>query len=229
LRVTGYVRVSTKALDGAGAEVQEGQLRRYCAGTGHVLASVHRDEGVSGTVPFDQRPGLALAMAEVVSGDTGALLIVNLDRLSRSLGGQEAALAYVWRAGRSVFTTSGEVLRDDPEDPMRTAMRQMMGVFAELERAMIVKRMRAGRAHKKAAGGFIGGTVPYGYKCLDGDLVPHPTEQQALEHMMRLRASGWSLREIGIALADRGHLPRSGGNWHPKVIASVIRNADVSH
>jgi len=136
----------------------------------------------------------------------------------------------VWRAGRHVYTTAGEVLRDDPEDPMRTAMRQMMGVFAELERAMIVKRMRAGRAHKKAAGGFIGGTVPYGYKCVGGDLIQDKLEQATIAQMLSLHhTEHLSLRAIAACLPAMGHLPRGGGSWHPKVIASVIRNADVSH
>ena len=32
----------------------------------------------------------------------------------------------------------GEILPDDPEDPMRTAMHQMMGAFAQLDRGMTV-------------------------------------------------------------------------------------------
>lgn len=57
----------------------------------------------------------------------------------------------------------GKVARDDPDDPMRTAMRQMAGVFAELDRAMTVKRVRDGRKAKKAKGGHPSGSYPYGF------------------------------------------------------------------
>jgi hypothetical protein len=33
------------------------------------------------------------------------------------------------------------VLQDDSNDPMRTALRQVVGVFAELDRRMVVKRL----------------------------------------------------------------------------------------
>jgi DNA invertase Pin-like site-specific DNA recombinase len=37
-------------------------------------------------------------------------------------------------------------LQRDPDDPIRTAMRQMMGVFAQLERSMIAAQLRHGMA-----------------------------------------------------------------------------------
>jgi len=39
----------------------------------------------------------------------------------------------------------GEILPDDPEDPMRTAMREMVSVFAQLGRGMTVAKLRRGR------------------------------------------------------------------------------------
>lgn len=60
---------------------------------------------------------------------------------------QETILALAWRDGGHVFALDqgGEVLRDDP---VRTAMREMAGVFAGLDRRMIVKRLRDGRKAK---------------------------------------------------------------------------------
>ena len=58
-------------------------------------------------------------------------------------------MAEAWKCGTTVHTAeSGEVLRDDPDDPMRRALRQIVGVFAELDRAMTVKRLRDGRRAK---------------------------------------------------------------------------------
>ncbi|MCA1702756.1 MAG: recombinase family protein, partial [Actinobacteria bacterium] len=46
---------------------------------------------------------------------------------------------------------------------MRTALRQMVGVFAELDRRMVVKRLRDGRAAKAGTGRKVTGSYPYGY------------------------------------------------------------------
>jgi hypothetical protein len=44
-------------------------------------------------------------------------------------------ICHVWRLGGKLYSSeSGEVLPDGADDPMRTAMRQMAGVFSELER-----------------------------------------------------------------------------------------------
>jgi DNA invertase Pin-like site-specific DNA recombinase len=76
---------------------------------------------------------------------------------------QEATLALVWQRGTRVFAAdTGEVHRDDPDDPMRTAIRQVMGVFAELDRKMVAKRLRDGRLAKAAAGRKAVGDYPFG-------------------------------------------------------------------
>ncbi|MFI0218858.1 recombinase family protein [Streptomyces lydicus] len=57
------------------------------------------------------------------------IVVPNLDRLARELVVHEAALAQCWKhGGRAFMADQGEILPDDPEDPMRTAMRQLMGV-----------------------------------------------------------------------------------------------------
>ena len=59
-----------------------------------------------------------------------------------------------------VRRNTGEVHRDDPDDPMRTAIRQVMGVFAELDRKLVAKRLRDGRLAKAAAGRKAVGDYP---------------------------------------------------------------------
>ena len=67
------------------------------------------------------------------------MVVRDLDRLARAVGVQEAVLAEVWGKNGVVYTSTppAEVPRDDPDDPMRTAMRQMRGMFHELDRRLI--------------------------------------------------------------------------------------------
>jgi DNA invertase Pin-like site-specific DNA recombinase len=56
--------------------------------------------------------------------------------------------------GALLSATPGEnELLRDPDDPTRKLMRQMLGAFAEYEKAIIALRLAAGRAAKRASGG----------------------------------------------------------------------------
>jgi DNA invertase Pin-like site-specific DNA recombinase len=129
----------------------------------------------------------------------------------------------VWRSGGRVFALDhGEILCEDTEDPYRTAMRQMMGVFSQLERGVIVARMKTGRAHKAGQGGYAYGSPGYGQRAQGGELVAEATEQTALARMRALRADGASLRTIAATLDAEGHRPKRGGVWQPRQVGRIL-------
>jgi DNA invertase Pin-like site-specific DNA recombinase len=227
MRLVGYVRVSSEGqLDGLGLAVQEQAIKRWARKAGHRLVEVCRDPARSGTIAFTDRPGIACVLDALKHGRVEGVVVLNLGRISRLLTDQEAALAIVWRSGGRVFTVeSGEVLADDPEDPMRTAMRQMAGVFFQLDRAMIVKRLRDGRRHKAEQGRYAHGRPPFGWRAEGGELLEDPTEQAALARIRELRGQGQSLRAIGAALEAEGHHPRRGQHWAPNVLARIIERS----
>jgi DNA invertase Pin-like site-specific DNA recombinase len=227
MRLIGYVRVSTQRQgdeDRQGLPTQERAIRRWARAQGHRLIAVVPDVGVSGRTNGPDRVGLAEAINLICAGKAEGLVVHRLDRLARQLTVQEAILAHVWQCAGAVFTVdAGEVLRDDPEDPMRTFVRQVMGAAAELERAMIAARLRGGRRTKAERGGFAYGAPPYGYKSVKGSLVKELPEQRALERMRALRSEGQSLRAIALTLTREGHSPRRGEVWHPTVLATLLR------
>ena len=225
MKLTGYVRVSSAGqVDGLGLDVQERQIRSYVKGNRHRLVALHRDEGSSGTLDVVGRPQLAAALLDVRTGRAAGLIVARLDRLARALTVQEAVLARVWDDGGVVVAVdAGEIARDDPADPMRTAMRQMVGVFSQLDRAMVVARMRAGRELKASRGGYAGGRPPYGYRAVGEQLVTDREEQLVLATMRRLRRRGRSYREISSHLTDSGVPSRTGRPWQPAVVARIMR------
>ena len=225
LRIVSYTRVSTDSQveDGFGLDVQEAAITRWVRAHGHRLTGAYTDEGISGALDAFDREGLSCAIEAIESGKAKALLVPRLDRLARRLTVQEAVLAHVWRRGGRVFTVeTGEVLPDDPNDPMRTAMRQMMGVFAELDRGQIAKRLRDGRQAKASAGGYAGGSPPYGWKAEGRELVADPAEQAVVVRMKELRSEGVSLRGIAQALDAQGVRSKRGAKWSPSTIARTI-------
>ena len=236
LRLCAYTRVSTsrQAAEGLGLEVQRRAIRSWAKATGHRVTLWTTDEGVSGANGVDSRVGLYEALEALRDGRVDGLITYNLDRLARRLEVQEAILGQVWAAGRRVLTVEddGEVPEDDPNDPYRTAMRQVRGVFSQLERSMLAKRMRDGRNLKRETGGYAGdGSPPYGYRSESGTLVPVPEEQAVLDRIRELRAGGASLRQIGQTLTTEGHCPRPSklrrhNGWAPETVRRIVARLD---
>ena len=225
----GYVRVSSDGqADGYGPDVQEQAIRGWAKTHEHRLVTIGYDLAVSGTLPASERPGLSEALDLLRPPPTATgLVVARLDRLARSLTVQEAILRVAWNAGAAVFTADGgEVLADDPDDPMRTAMRQMSGVFAELDRSLIAKRLRDGRKAKAAAGRHAVGSYPFGWRGggtgKERDAVPDPDEQVVVRRMVELHREGRSYREIASQLDAEGRKPRRAARWSPMAVRNVV-------
>jgi DNA invertase Pin-like site-specific DNA recombinase len=132
-----------------------------------------------------------------------------------------------------VFSVDGgEVHEDDPDDPMRTAMRQMRGVFAQLDRGQVVKRLRDGRKAKAASGRKAVGAYAYGTRGhgtgRERDAVADPVEAVAVRRIVELRQAGESYRTIAAALDAEGHRPRRAEQWSPMAVRNVALREAVT-
>jgi DNA invertase Pin-like site-specific DNA recombinase len=70
---------------------------------------------------------------------------------------------------------------------MRTAIRQMRGVFAQLERGLIRQRMANCRREKQAQGGYVAGSPRFGLRAHEKALVVHEEEAAAIARIKALR------------------------------------------
>ena len=191
------------------------------------------DEGVSGTLKAEDRPGLTEALVLIRDGKADGLIVRDLDRLARKVTVQEAVLGEVWqRDDAAVYTASPaaeEVLRDDPDDPWRTGMREIAASIRGIERGLIAKRLRDGRKAKAANGGHSTGSPPYGWRTDEPNaanphsaLVADPAEQAALARMKAMAAQGVSTREIARVLTAEGHPTKRGGQWSSPTVARIL-------
>jgi DNA invertase Pin-like site-specific DNA recombinase len=138
---------------------------------------------------------------------------------------RDALIAEVRRMGAEVFSAAaGEsaYLVDDPDDPSRKLIRQVLGAVNEYERAMIALRLRSGRKQKATAGGYAYGAPPFGQQARSKELVDDESEQATLARMAELHAAGRSLRDICATLDEEGHRPRRGDRWHPTTVSRAL-------
>ena len=86
MRLVGYVRVSTEeqATEGVSLDAQRERLKAYALAHGAELLAIESDEGVSRKVSPEKRPGLTTALTRVRAGEADGLLVLKLDRLSRT-------------------------------------------------------------------------------------------------------------------------------------------------
>ncbi|MET9414116.1 recombinase family protein [Streptomyces klenkii] len=235
LRLILVRRVSTagQAVDGYGLDAQERDCRKWNAAAGHRIVYVVTDGdgkgGKTGRSTIDERDGVMEAMQWIADGHADGILAPNLDRLARELTVQEAILAYVWALGGRAFTADhGEHLEDDEDDPMRTAMRQMRGVFHQLDRGLIRKRLRDGRETKGERGGYAFGAPRYGQQAKDGELVDLDEEKDVEALIRRWHdEEGLGPRPICRRLngedGDGEAIPsKRGGKWHPTTVARIL-------
>jgi DNA invertase Pin-like site-specific DNA recombinase len=149
-RVAIYLRVSTAEQTTAN---QRRELQRVAARHGWTVAGVFEDAGISGAKGRDQRPGLNALMKAVARREVDMVAAWSVDRLGRSLIDLLDFLRELHAKGVDLFLHQQGL---DTSSPSGRAMFQMMGVFAEFERAMIRERVLAGLARAREQGTRLG-------------------------------------------------------------------------
>jgi putative DNA-invertase from lambdoid prophage Rac len=202
--VYGYCRVSTlrQANEGESLDVQRRQIEGYALMHGLTLSEVLVEEGVSGSVPVEERPIGGQLFAKLQRGDI--VVAAKLDRLFRSA--LDALKVVESLKGRGVKLHLLDLGGDIAGNGMSKLFLTIAAAFAEAERDRIRERVSQVKADQKARGRFLGGSVQFGYRLGDGgELVSNEAEQEAIREMIALKAQGRSLRAIAAELRAKGH------------------------
>jgi DNA invertase Pin-like site-specific DNA recombinase len=149
-RVAIYLRVSTAEQTTAN---QRRELLAVAARHGWGVVRVFEDTGISGAKGRSERPALDAMLKAVARRDVDMVAAWSVDRLGRSLIDLLDLLRELHAKGVDLFLHQQGL---DTSSPSGRAMFQMMGVFAEFERAMIRERVLAGLARAKEQGISLG-------------------------------------------------------------------------
>jgi DNA invertase Pin-like site-specific DNA recombinase len=227
-----YLRTSSATNIGADkdSEVRQREvIQRFAAREGFVIVAEFRDPAVSGKDPIDTRPGFKDLLTVIAANGTRVVIVESPDRFARHLMTQEAGIALLVELGVRVLTSHGDDLTDS-DDEFRVAMRQVMGIFAQLERTRLVKKLKAARERKRANGERVEGRKSRIERLLaKNDTAGAKRYAEAVALAKRLhRASPktgerHSLRAISVKLAKAGHLNEKGRPFNPKTVAAMVR------
>lgn len=167
-----YCRVST---DQQNTAMQEADLTAYAAARGYEVFRVYKDV-MSGTT--SSRPELDAMMGDARKRRFGVVLCWRFDRFARSTKHLLSALDEFRHLGIDFVSFQENI---DTSNPLGRAVFTIVSAVAELERNLIVERVRAGVRRARESGKHIGRpAVPAG----------------KINEAVRLKALGWSTRKI---------------------------------
>lgn len=179
-RVALYLRVSTST-HGQTTENQRRELVAVGERLGWEIVQVFEDM-VSGSKGRQQRPGLDALLKGVARRSFDLVAAWSVDRLGRSLADLLTTLQELHAKKVDLYLHQQGL---DTTTPAGRAMFQMLGVFAEFERAIIQERIKSGLARAKAEGKRLG----------------RPCVAEEVEASIRkARQSGMGIRRIGREL-----------------------------
>jgi DNA invertase Pin-like site-specific DNA recombinase len=184
-------------------QVQEQQLRGWAQMTERSIDAVVIEAGVSGGVPFAQRPEGGKLWADLRKGDN--LVVAKLDRFSRNLFDCLQTSQELQKRGVNLSLL--DIGASDPVtgNGQSKLFLAMLGAFAEFERDRISERIKATKQRQKARGEFSGGVARFGWRYdTDKRLVPVRDQQAVIKRVKWLAAKGLSPHKISAELRERG-------------------------
>lgn len=149
-RVAIYARVSTTN-HGQDVGMQTGELEQFTQARGWTLADTYIDRGISGSK--DRRPELDRLMKDAHARKFDLVIVWRFDRFARSVSHLLRALETFNALGIAFVSLSEQM---DTTTPAGKMVFTVLGAVAELERSLIVERVRAGMRNARAKGKQIG-------------------------------------------------------------------------
>jgi DNA invertase Pin-like site-specific DNA recombinase len=177
-RVAIYARVST-VNHGQDVSMQTRELQQFAAARAWTIAGEYIDAGVSGSK--DSRPELNRLMADAHKRRFDVVCVWRFDRFARSVSHLLRALETFKALGIDFVSYSEQM---DTSTPAGKMVFTVLGAVAELERSLIVERVRAGLRNARAKGKRLGRPRV----AVDGAKIS------------RLHSQGRSIREIADQL-----------------------------
>jgi DNA invertase Pin-like site-specific DNA recombinase len=147
-----YARVSTRN-GHQDPETQLLALRQVAQRADWQIAGEYVDHGISGAKGRDKRPEFDRLLKDATRRQFDIVMAWSVDRLGRSLQDLVAFLGDLHAQGVDLYL---HIQGIDTTTPGGKALFQMMGVFAEFERAIIQERVCAGLAKARAQGKRLG-------------------------------------------------------------------------
>jgi site-specific DNA recombinase len=208
MKIYAYLRVSGKGqVTGHGFDRQLDTIQSFCNKKGYQIDQVFKEQ-VSGTKDETDRPEFTAMVTAILKNGVDTIIVESLDRIARELMIQEQLLIYLASKNINLIpaNTGENVTKAITGDPMKKALVQMQGIFSELDKSLLVKKLRKSR--EKVRKEKVKREGRKGYKETDDGKV-------ILQEIRRLRRKNKgkvikTFNEVAVELNKQGHLNTAG-------------------
>lgn len=223
--VAAYCRVSTdeQVEQGISIPSQKSRALSYLHAQGWDLYDYYVDDGYS--AKDLNRPDMQRLIADAAEGRFKAVVVVKLDRLSRSQRDVLSLLEDTFEKNGIGFKSVTEPF--DTTTPFGKAAIGMMAVFAQLERETIVERVKDAKKEAARQGRHIGGPAPIGYQYVEGNKIPQVDELRAqmVRNIFQQYNAGESFESIASILnANKIPPPGVAELWRRTTVRQLVKN-----
>lgn len=223
-RVAIYVRKSTSQgleQDFNSLDSQTAAIRAYIAShaaDGWVEAGIYSDGGISGATT--DRPELQRLLKDIAAHSIEVVAVYKYDRLSRSTRDFYNLLDLFEKSGVAFVSVSQQF---DTSTPTGKMMLGMLATFAQFEREMTRDRIKDKFQNTLRNGGWIGGSVPFGYKLVDKKLVVDAPNAPLVVRMFKWYLETGSTKAVAAKMNAAG-AKRQGEDWRPNSVFKALQN-----
>ncbi|RKY05226.1 MAG: resolvase [Planctomycetota bacterium] len=222
IEAAGYCRVSGKGQQntGTGLDRQEETVKAYAKQADYKLTRVY-SEAFTGTET--ERPVFEEMLADLLDNGCRVIIVECLDRLARDLAVQLQIIALLANKGITLINAMTGQDVTAPSDPMSKAMIQVQGTFAELDKNLLVRKLKKGRQTKKKKDGYCEGQKAFGYR---------PGEQGTVDRIKQLyrKKPGddrLSCHKIAKVLNREKRPTRHGGQWGDGQVRAILKRLNI--
>ena len=218
-----YLRVSGQGqVSGNGFDRQLKAINRFCQNSNFKIVHVYKEQ-VSGTIDEENRPKMGTMIADILSNSCKTIIVEDLTRLAREYRVQENILVYLASKNIDLIAanTGENITEAIASDPMRKALVQIQGIFSELDKSLLVRKLRKAREKIRSEEGRCEGPKPYGTL---------PGEAKILKRIRRLRRkpkNSGKKRATYKSIADQLNRdrikPRRGDKWTSSLVYNVLK------
>ena len=216
----GYLRVSSKGqIRGHGFERQRDEIRRYAKKHGYKIIEWYK-EAYTGTE--QDRPEFLRMIEELLCNGCRTIIIECMDRFGRRSMVSEQLLALLIRKDITMISamTEQNITKDmqDENDPWKKFIVQIQNNFAELDKRLLVNKLRKAREAKRTNTGRCEGRKPYGY---------YPGEDKIIKRIRELYRKPKGEKRPGFMtiakkLNEEGIPTRTGAKWSDVLVKSIL-------
>jgi DNA invertase Pin-like site-specific DNA recombinase len=189
---------------------QQAAVTAYAKAAGYEIVDSFYDAAVSGADALDARPGFADALKRIAANGVRTIIVETASRFARDLIVAETGFRRLRDAGITLIAADApNSFLDDT--PTSAFIRQVLAAVQELDRAMIVSKLKGARQRKRATGVKVEGRKSYA----EGKPV-------VVARAKSLKGEGLTLRQVADRLTAEGHQTSAGKPYQFTAVGRMI-------